>query len=129
MREVVEGMLYILETGCQWRHLPKDFPPRSTVWEYFDLWRHDGTLDRIHETLYPGSCTTASLTTRIGVVRPAEPRAFMLLGALAMAARFWPSGLRVKAYPFGSGGTGSGVCACGGASVPLMFRNAQPLEA
>ena len=52
MREVVQGMLYILETGCQWRHLPKDFPPRSTVWEYFDLWRHDGTLDRIHETLY-----------------------------------------------------------------------------
>ena len=53
MREVVQGMLYILETGCQWRHLPKDCPPRSTVWEYFDLWRHDGTLDRIHETLYP----------------------------------------------------------------------------
>ena len=52
MREVVQAMLYILETGCQWRHLPKDFPPRSTVWEYFDLWRHDGTLDRIHETLY-----------------------------------------------------------------------------
>jgi len=52
MREVVQGMLYVLETGCQWRHLPKDFPPRSTVWEYFDLWRHDGTLDRIHETLY-----------------------------------------------------------------------------
>ena len=52
MREVVQGMLYILETGCQWRHLPRDFPPRSTVWEYFDLWRHDGTLDRIHETLY-----------------------------------------------------------------------------
>ena len=49
MREVVEGMLYIFETGCQWRHLPKDFPPRSTVREYFDLWRHDGTLDRIHE--------------------------------------------------------------------------------
>ena len=52
MREVVQGMLYILETGCQWRHLPKDFPPRSTVWEYFDRWRHDGTLDRIHETVY-----------------------------------------------------------------------------
>ena len=52
MREVVQAMLYILETGCQWRHLPKDVSPRSTVWEYFDLWRHDGTLDRIHETLY-----------------------------------------------------------------------------
>lgn len=52
VREVVQGVLYMLETGCQWRHLPKDFPPRSTVWEYFDLWRYDGTLDRIHETLY-----------------------------------------------------------------------------
>ena len=51
VREVLQGVLYVLETGCQWRHLPKDFPPRSTVWEYFDLWRYDGTLDRIHETL------------------------------------------------------------------------------
>lgn len=52
VREVLQGVLYLLETGCQWCHLPKDFPPRSTVWEYFDLWRYDGTLDRIHETLY-----------------------------------------------------------------------------
>lgn len=52
MREVLQAVLYVLETGCQWRHLPKDFPPRSTVWEYFDLWRGDGTLDRIHEALY-----------------------------------------------------------------------------
>jgi len=52
VREVLQGILYVLETGCQWRHLPKDFPPRSTVWEYFDIWRHDGTLDRIHEMLY-----------------------------------------------------------------------------
>jgi transposase len=52
VREVLQGVLYVLETGCQWRHLPRDFPPRSTVWEYFDLWRYDGTLDRIHETLY-----------------------------------------------------------------------------
>jgi len=52
VREVLQGVLYVLETGCQWRHLPTDFPPRSTVWAYFDLWRYDGTLDRIHETLY-----------------------------------------------------------------------------
>lgn len=52
LRAVVEGLLYLLETGCQWRHLPKDFPPRSTVWEYFDLWSYDGTLARIHEMLY-----------------------------------------------------------------------------
>lgn len=52
LRGVVEGLLYVLETGCQWRHLPKDFPPRSTVWGYFDLWSYDGTLARIHEALY-----------------------------------------------------------------------------
>ena len=52
LRAVVEGLLYLLETGCQWRHLPKDFPPRSTVWAYFDLWSYDGTLARIHEALY-----------------------------------------------------------------------------
>lgn len=52
LRAVVQALLYLLETGCQWRHLPKDFPPKSTVWGYFDLWGYDGTLARIHEALY-----------------------------------------------------------------------------
>ena len=42
----------ILSTGCQWRYLPKDFPPRSTVHDYFTWWNCDGTLDRIHHRLY-----------------------------------------------------------------------------
>ena len=41
-----------MSTGCQWRALPKEFPPRSTVFEYFGLWQADGTLRRIHSTLY-----------------------------------------------------------------------------
>src|SRR3954468_7255959 len=49
LRDVVDAVLYILRTGCQWRYLPKDFPPKSTVWRYFDQWRHDGTLDTIHD--------------------------------------------------------------------------------
>lgn len=52
MRAVVNGVMYILSTGCQWRYLPKDLPPRSTVYDYFSLWGWDGTLDRIHHTLY-----------------------------------------------------------------------------
>jgi len=52
MREVVNGVMYILSTGCQWRALPKDLPPRSTVHGYFDLWNWDGTLERIHHALY-----------------------------------------------------------------------------
>lgn len=52
VREVLNGLLYILSTGCQWRALPKDLPPRSTVHGYFQRWDHDGTLMRIHEALY-----------------------------------------------------------------------------
>jgi len=52
MREVVNGLLYVLSTGCQWRAIPKDLPPRSTAHGYFDLWSWDGALDRIHHELY-----------------------------------------------------------------------------
>src|SRR6516225_8031926 len=51
LRDVVDAILYLLRTGCQWRYLPLDFPPKSTVWRYFDRWRSDGTLDRIHDIL------------------------------------------------------------------------------
>jgi putative transposase len=51
VRDVVDAIFYILRTGCQWRYLPVDFPPKSTVWRYFDQWRRDGTLDAIHDPL------------------------------------------------------------------------------
>ena len=52
LREVVNGLMYVLSTGCQWRAIPKDLPPRSTLFDYLDLWMYDGTLDRIHHALY-----------------------------------------------------------------------------
>src|SRR6478752_4793047 len=52
IREVVNGLMYILSTGCQWRAIPKDLPPKSSVYDYFDLWTYDGTLERIHHALY-----------------------------------------------------------------------------
>src|SRR5215472_7185707 len=51
LRAVLDAILYILRTGCQWRYLPGDLPPKSTVWRYFDRWRSDGTLDTIHDLL------------------------------------------------------------------------------
>jgi len=51
LRAIVEAILYILATGCQWRALPKDFPPRSTVQRYFYRWRDDGTWHRINARL------------------------------------------------------------------------------
>jgi len=51
-REIVNGIMYVLSTGCQWRAIPKDLPPRSTVHGYLGRWEWDGTLDRIHQALY-----------------------------------------------------------------------------
>ncbi len=51
MRRVVDAILYVLRTACQWRQLPKDFPPRSTVYDYFWEWQRYGTLDRMLHAL------------------------------------------------------------------------------
>ena len=52
IREVLNGLLYLLWTGCQGQALPKDFLPKSTVHHYFQLWNWDCTLERIHHALY-----------------------------------------------------------------------------
>ena len=51
MREVANAIFYLLRTGCAWQMLPKDFPPKSTVYDYFRLWKNDGTWEHIHDTL------------------------------------------------------------------------------
>ena len=50
-REVLNGVFCILSTGCQWRALPKDLPPRSTVHEHLTLWEWSGTLVRLQHAL------------------------------------------------------------------------------
>ena len=52
VRKVVDGLMYLLGTGCQWGAIPKDLPPKSTIRGYFDRWSDDRTLDRIHHALY-----------------------------------------------------------------------------
>jgi transposase len=52
VRALLDGIFYILSTGCQWGALPKDFPPKSTVNFYFKRWEEDGTLDDVHDLLY-----------------------------------------------------------------------------
>jgi putative transposase len=51
LRAVVNGILYLVRTGCQWRLLPHDFPPWSTVHTWYRRWRQDGTWQRLHEAL------------------------------------------------------------------------------
>ena len=51
LRRVIDAMFYLLTTGCQWRMLPKEFPPYTTVQRYFYGWRDDGTWRRINHHL------------------------------------------------------------------------------
>jgi putative transposase len=51
MRQVLNAILYVTVTGCQWRMLPKDYPKWQSVYTYFRNWRDDGTWQRIHDTL------------------------------------------------------------------------------
>jgi putative transposase len=51
LREVLNAILYLVRTGCQWRLLPKDFPPWSTVHTWYRRWRKDGTWEKVHEAL------------------------------------------------------------------------------
>src|ERR1700682_6010202 len=52
LRELVNGLMYILSTWCQLSAIPKDLAARSTVYVYFDRWSWDGTLERMHHALY-----------------------------------------------------------------------------
>ena len=50
-REIINGIRYLVRTGCAWRLLPRDFPPWATVYHYFRKWRTDGTWKSIHDRL------------------------------------------------------------------------------
>ena len=61
LRSVVEAILYMASTGCQWPAIPKDFPPYSTVQGYFYAWSHRGLLAHINHMLVS--------TVRLGATR------------------------------------------------------------
>src|SRR5437763_16820014 len=114
MREIVNGLMYILSTGCQWRAIPKDLPPKSSVYDYFDLWTYDGTLERIHHALYEQcrereqreACPTAAIidsqsvksaekggraSIRAGTMRARSDNEDVALGSRARSGRFLSS--------------------------------------
>jgi len=80
VREVLNAIFYVLSTGCQWKALPKDLPPKSTAHAYFTLWDWDGTLERIHHALYIQTREREVAVILLVAVRCLRP----------LAARFWP---------------------------------------
>jgi transposase len=63
MREVVNGLMYILATGCQWRAIPKDLPPKSTITAYLEA---GGTLENAQAMAAHESPRTTKLYDRTG---------------------------------------------------------------
>ena len=94
LREVLNAVFYILATGCQWRALPRDLPPRSTVHDYFIRWQCDRTLVKLHHELYvkareqagkEASPTTAIIDSQS--VKSAERGAKPRIRSVTMPAR------------------------------------------
>jgi len=79
MREVLNGIFYVLSTGCQWSALPKDLPPKSTVHDYFILLDRSGALARMHDELY--------VAAREAAGREASPSAAIIDSQSARAAQ------------------------------------------
>ena len=51
LKEIMNAMLYLIKTGCQWRMLPKDFPPYNTVYYYFRKWKNEGVFEDVMDSL------------------------------------------------------------------------------
>ena len=77
LRAVLNALFYLLRTGCQWRMLPHDFPPWSTVHTWYRRWRRDGTWERINESL------RQQVRLRAGDAREPRPAADALDAAAA----------------------------------------------
>ena len=81
VREVLNGIFYILWSGCQWKALPKDLPPKSTVHDYLELWNWDGTY---------GGASITNCTSRFGSkkgVRAASPTVAIIDSRTARASQ------------------------------------------
>lgn len=92
VREIVNGLMYVLSTGCQWRAIPKDLPPRSTLHSYLDLWRYEGVIDRIHYVLY--------VQCREALNREASPTACIIdAQSVKSAEKGGPRSIRTATMP------------------------------
>jgi putative transposase len=70
LRELLNGIFYLLRTGCSWRMLPHDLPPWQTVYSQFRIWKRQGVWEEVHRTLRE--------FVRIGMGREPHPSALII---------------------------------------------------
>jgi putative transposase len=94
-REIVNGILYVLRTGCQWRHLPHDFPRWQSVYHYFYVWKPSALLDEILNRLRVVARTAAGRkpTPTLGII---DSQSAKTTEAAAETARGFDAGKKVK---------------------------------
>ena len=94
LRDVFDAILYMASTGCQWRMLPNDFPPVSTVRRYFYDWRDNGVLRTINHYLVIAA--REAMGREAG--HPQKPLFFVaMLSDWVFSTRFWPRILVIRA--------------------------------
>ena len=84
LRAVLNAIFYLLRTGCQWRLLPREFPPCGTVYHYFQAWQNSGVWVYLHRVLYEQARRHAG--------RPACPSVVIMDGQLRRRLRRLPQG-------------------------------------
>ena len=98
VRDVVNGLMYILSTGCQWRAIPKDLPPRSTLFGYFELWDYGRGTRRQTGPCDPDAADRVRFAGRRGM-RPATGRPRLARGDAARSAQQVGTNRSLSAVP------------------------------
>ena len=79
-RTIVDGILWILRTGSPWRDLPEEFGPWATVWDLFDKWNADGTLDQLLSKLRAARIDAGKVDQRLWCIDGTVVRAARCAG-------------------------------------------------
>ena len=121
LRAVLDAIFYLLRTGCQWRLLPKCFPPRSTVFGYFRRWWQDGTLLGLY---YAPAGPGARRPPAVRRNRPPASSTANRSRPAKAAARAATTPARRSTAASGTSWSTRWACCCAASSIPPASRTA-----
>src|SRR5208282_5327574 len=97
MREIINGIFYVMRAGCAWRLMPSDLPPWGTIYRWFAAWRDDGCFERINHALVIGRSRTGRARRQPHRGNHRKPERQDHRGRRATRLRRWKEGQRTQA--------------------------------